>query len=251
MTLIAKAFGQDWRRSLRRDGYARFPNLCPAPLVTAARVAIDQDLATNYDPKRQVEYDYKSYCPALQRSPVLLALLTESGIAAKLHQAIGLDQLTLCFNVAQIALRRAGNAPRPSPPEPHIDGLPTPLNGVPSDVLVRNFSVLVGVFLSPVRGEFAGNFTVWPGSHHRLEQYFRECGLETLRNGMPDIPLGAPIQLMVEAGDVVLCHYQLAHAVAVNLSTADRYAVYFRLELADIDQRRWELMTDIWQGWRI
>jgi hypothetical protein len=92
---------------------------------------------------------------------VLLALLTEGGIAAKLDQAIGLDQLALCFDVAQIALRRAGNAPRPSPPEPHIDGLPTPLNGVPADVLVRNFTVLVGVFLSPVRSEFAGNFTVW------------------------------------------------------------------------------------------
>jgi ectoine hydroxylase-related dioxygenase (phytanoyl-CoA dioxygenase family) len=109
----------------------------------------------------------------------------------------------------------------------------------------------VGVFLSPVRSEFAGNFTVWPGSHHRLERHFREHGLETLSNGMPDIPLGPPIQLMVEAGDVGLCHYQLAHAVAANLSTADRYALYFRLELADINQRRWELMTDIWQGWRI
>ena len=180
-----------------------------------------------------------------------MALLTESRIAAKLDEAIGFDRLVLGYNVAQIALRRARNAPRPSPPEPHIDGLPTPLNGVPADVLVSNFTVLVGVFLSPVRSEFAGNFTVWPGSHHRLERHFRENGLETLRNGMPDIPLGPPIQLMVEAGDVGLCHYQLAHAVAANLSTADRYAVHFRLELADINQRRWELMTDIWQGWRI
>ena len=56
----------------------------PSPLVTAARAAIDQDLATNFDPKRQVEYDHQSYCQALQRAPVLLALLTEGGIAAKL-----------------------------------------------------------------------------------------------------------------------------------------------------------------------
>ena len=80
---------------------------------------------------------------------------------------------------------------------------------------------------------------------------FREHGLETLRNGMPDIPLGQPLQLMAEPGDVVLCHYQLAHAPAANLSTADRYAIYFRLWFKDIDQKRWELMTDIWQGWRI
>ena len=103
----------DWRGRLRRDGYAQFPNLCSAPLVRAARAAIDQDLATNFDPKRQVEYDHQSYCPALQRAPVLMALLTESGIAAKLDEAIGFDRLVLGYNVAQIALRRARNAPRP------------------------------------------------------------------------------------------------------------------------------------------
>ena len=102
-----------------------------------------------------------------------------------------------------------------------------------------------------MRNEFAGNFTVWPGSHHRLERHFREHGLETLRYGIPDIPLGPPLQLLAEPGDVVLCHYQLAHAVAVNLSLVDRYAIYFRLWFKDIDQKRWELMTDIWQGWRI
>jgi Phytanoyl-CoA dioxygenase (PhyH) len=241
---------RDWRISLRRDGYAQFPSLCPSPLVRAARAAIDQDIATNFDPKGQVEYDHISYCPTLQRAPVMMALLTESGITAKLDEVIGFDRLEVAYNVAQIALRRAGTAPHPF--EPHIDGLPTPLNGVPRDVLVANFTVLIGVFLSPVRSKFAGNLTVWPGSHHRLERHFREHGLDKLRNGMPDIPLGAPIQLMVEPGDVVLCHYQLAHAVAANFSPVDRYAVYFRLWFKDIDQKkRQETMTDIWQGWRI
>jgi hypothetical protein len=252
MTLATKTLAEeDWRSRLRRDGYTRFLNLCPAPLVRAARAAIDQDLATNFDPKRQVEYDLQSYCPALQRTPVLKALLTESGITVKLDEVIGFDRLRLDFDVAQIALRRAGNASRSAPPEPHIDGLPMPFNGVPANVLVRNFTVLVGVFLSPVRNEYAGNFTVWPGSHHRLERHFRENGLEILRNGMPDIPLGSPVQLMVEPGDMVLCHYQLAHGVAVNLSTADRYAIYFRLSFKDIEHKRRGLMTDIWKGWRI
>ena len=68
---------------------------------------------------------------------------------------------------------------------------------------------------------------------------------------MPTVPLGEPVQLHTEPGDIVLCHYQLAHAAAANLSAADRYAVYFRLWLKDIESRRWALMTDIWQGWRI
>jgi hypothetical protein len=94
MTMATEAAAEaNWRGRLRRDGYAQFPNLCPAPLVRAARAAIDQDLATNFDPKRQVEYDHQSYCPALQRAPVLMALLTESGIAAKLDEAIGFDRV--------------------------------------------------------------------------------------------------------------------------------------------------------------
>ena len=244
------ATGADWRARFRRDGYVVFPKLCPEPLVAAARAAIDRDLAANYDPARQIEYDHISSCPDLRRSPVLMALLLKSGIRQKLDEAIGFKRLAFDPR-AQVALRRAHNAAAPRLPVPHIDGLPTPHNGVPADVLVLNFTALVGVFLSPVRGDFGGNFTVWPGSHHALERHFREHGPEALRNGMPDVPLGEPVQLRAEPGDVVLCHYQLAHAAADNLSDFDRFAVYFRLWLKDIESRRWDLMTEIWQGWRI
>lgn len=241
--------GKDWRVRLRRDGYVQFRSLCPEKLVSAARLAIDRDLSTNYDPSRQIEYDHRSYCPDLRGIPSLMALLLESGITARLDEVIGFDRLG--YDGGQIALRKAGNAPGPYPPEPHIDGLPTRFSGVPSRVLYSNFTALVGIYLSPVRTEFAGNFTIWPGSHHILEAHFREQGPEALQNGMPSIPLGQPVQLMTEPGDVVLCHYCLAHTAAVNLSAADRYAVYFRLWLKDIDDRRWHLMTHIWDGWCI
>lgn len=238
-----------WPLRLKRDGYAHFRGLCPTALIAEARAAIDADLGTNYDPARQIEYDNLSYCPTLRRAPVLMALLEQSGIAAKLDDVIGFDRLG--YHNAQIALRRAHNARTVEPPAPHIDGLPSPHNGVAANVLVSNFTALVGVYLSPTEQEFAGNFTVWPGSHHVLERYFRERGVETLRSGMPKIPLGTPLQLMAEPGDVVLCHYQLAHTAAVNVSDRDRYAVYFRLWFKDIDERRWQFMTDIWNGWRI
>ena len=60
---------EDWRIRLRRDGCAHFRGLYPEPIVAAARVAIDHDLSTNYDPRREVEYDNRSYCPGPSRTP--------------------------------------------------------------------------------------------------------------------------------------------------------------------------------------
>jgi hypothetical protein len=241
---------EDWRACLHRDGYAVFPGLCPQPVVRAARAAIDRDLRINYDPLCQAQYDSQSYCPGLRGSRPLMALLLRSGIAAKIDEALGFGRLI--HDWGQIAIRWARNSPQARPPEPHIDGLPTPFNGLPPDILVDNFTALVGIYLSPVRRQFAGNFTVWPSSHHVLEQHFRDRGPAALQNGMPQIRLGRPLQLTAEPGDVVLCHYGLAHSAADNLSNEDRYAVYFRLWLKEIDDRnRWQFMTRIWQGWRI
>src|SRR5260370_37015877 len=115
---------EDWHGRLKRDGYACFPRLCPEALVAAARAAIDADLAANFDPARQVEYDHRSYCPDIRSAPPLMALLHESGITAKIDEVLGFDRPD--YNPAQIALRKAGVARRKMPLEPHIDGMPTP-----------------------------------------------------------------------------------------------------------------------------
>jgi hypothetical protein len=66
-----------------------------------------------------------------------MALLLESEARAKLDQVIDVDRLA--WHDEQIALRRAHNVPRAEPPEPHIDDIPSPHNGVPAEVLVLNF----------------------------------------------------------------------------------------------------------------
>ena len=109
----------------------------------------------------------------------------------------------------------------------------------------------MGVFLTTTPRTFAGNFTVWPGSHRLYERYFQERGRRATREGMPRVDPGTPLQLMSEAGDAVFCHYQLGHGAAVNTSDVERWAVYFRLWLRDIDSRRWQLLTHLWDGWRL
>ena len=240
---------QSWLVSIAvRYSYALFPHIIPESLAAAALAAIMRDLAERFDTARQLEYEHQSYCPDLRAAPEIMALLLNPLVRALLDDVIGFDRLG--YGDSQIAIRRAHRAERPVPLEAHIDGIAMPHNGVVGPEL-NTFTVLVGVFLTDVSTEHAGNFTVWPGSHHAIESYFRERGPAAMAQGMPPVALGASVQLMCAAGDVVLCHYQLAHTASVNTSPADRVAVFFRLSLPDLDRRRWHFLTNIWDGWQI
>jgi hypothetical protein len=237
-----------WRGHLRERGYAILPERASPALVDAANAAIDHDLAASYDPDRQLEYDHRSYCPGLRRAPELLDLLGVSAARDAVDELLGWERLRGTDH-AQIAIRRARNAEAPVAPEWHIDGVATAHNGVRGRSL-DSFTALVGIFLTRTAVPFAGNFTVWPGSHEVIAGWFRERGRAALREGMPAVDPGEPAQLLVEPGDVVVASYALAHAAAVNTSDDERRAVFFRLALRDLPRRRWERLADPWDGWR-
>ena len=252
--------GKHWTADFVRDGFAVFPGLVDPQTVATAREKIAEDLASRYDPSRKPEYDSRSFCPDLLGTPPILALLENRGVKDRVGELV--NQRKLGFDThGQIAIRRAHNADKPSPPFAHVDGFPAPHNGV-EEGTVLPFSILVGVFLSEVRTEFAGNFTVWPGSHFLVEKYFNERGPRALREAMPDLPklgIGKPLQLMGSPGDVVLCHYALAHSAAVNTSDNDRIACFFRLGHSELWEREdpaypehaWTHLTRIWTGWKV
>src|SRR5262249_25149124 len=148
-----------------------------------------------------------------------------------LDDVLGLEKI-VCGE-GQIAIRRAHNVTHETPPEPHLDGFAT-LNNKLAEGRIYNHTALVGIFLTPVRRAISGNFTVWPGSHYKYEEYFRRRGPQALTETMPNIDVGAPVQLLSGVGDVVLAHYSLGHAAAVNTSDADRIAIFFRISLRSI-----------------
>lgn len=234
---------------LRRDGWVRLPGAVPHALVESASAAIAGDLASNFDPARQSEYDHRSYCPDLRGTPVIRDLLTKTAARDYLDAWLGWDAIG--HDGGQIAIRRAHNAEHEHAPVWHIDGVGSGRNGLQAADPISNFTALIGVYLTPVQRAFAGNFTVWPGSHVVLQDYFRARGEGAMHEGMPNADLGQPLQLMALPGDVLIGHYQLAHAAAVNLSDSDRIAIYFRLWLSGIGERRWQLLTNIWEGWRL
>lgn len=242
-----------WAECFRNDGYVHLPELLPPDLIAAARAKIAESLATHYDESRLVEYNNRSWCPEIRDSPEIAQLLNDPAVRALCDAALGKGQYSV--SEGQIAIRKARSAREQFPPTPHIDGIPTPQNGVEGDE-IQSFTALLGIFLTEASAEFAGNFTVWPGSHILLEKHFATRGKTALSEGMPDIPLGEPVQLLCKPGDVVFCHYELAHGAAVNTSDNDRIAIFFRLRFKSIEgpnhaDRRWHNLTHIWNGWRL
>ena len=239
-----------WQDQVRVSGYVQFPGLTPSALVASAREVIDRDLRDNYDPAREQEYSNQSYCPDLKGTQPIMDLLEKSPILNVVEEAVGLDNVAC--DGGQIAIRRAHNCDREVPPDPHIDGFASGLNDL-EEGRVYNHAVTVGVFLTPIARAFAGNFTVWPGSHKIYEKYFRERGPVAMKEPMPLPEIGEPVQLMCGVGDLVFCHYELAHTAAVNTADIDRIAVYFRIWFRDAEsnERRWECLTNIWNGWKI
>lgn len=127
---------------------------------------------------------------------------------------------------------------------------------------VQNFSLLLGILLSDVDADNSGNLTVFPGSHHLLEKFFRQTGnvdkylessaFEALTNVVgtlnADPAFPPPFQIKAKAGDIILAHYELPHAVAPNVSPNVRYCVYFRLHhhTHQVDTPRHETLSNIW-----
>ncbi len=234
------------KAALRDQGYVVLPGLVPRVRCEAALTAINASLGRGLRPEDVPRFRAQSFCPELQKTEVILDLFREtaaSRAAASLVGSEGLERVT----TGQIALSFPTDQGA-RPPHPHLDGLYTPDNGVPAGS-VLSFTMLAGIVLSDVTTPDAGNLVAWPGSHRVLEAYFRGHGPKSLLAGMPDIDLGSPEPVLARAGDVVLCHYQLAHAAGPNASPHVRYAVYFRLKRKGHDRQRWECLTDVWREW--
>lgn len=237
----------DQKQGLYTDGYVALPGIVPEEKVNAALRAInaslgDRGMALDDLPILRA----RSYAPEIQATPAITDLLTASPLWEIAESVIGAGKIQPATR-GQIALRFPSmDAARV--PHPHIDGMYSPTNGVPKGE-IRNFTALIGVFLSDVLSDNAGNFTVWPGTHELNAEYFRREGSQALLNGMPQVALPAPMQVKAHAGDAVIAHYTLSHGIAGNVSPHIRYAIFFRLTHVDHDTMKWESMTDIWREW--
>ncbi len=235
------------KQTLYDQGFVKLPGIVPKELVHDALRAINASLGSEgIDPAQLPTFRSQSYCPEVTNTAALVRLLTASPLWSIAESAIGSEAIRQVQD-GQIALRFPvmGEAARATP---HLDGMYSPNNGVPAGI-IRNFTALIGIFLSDLPHDFMGNLTVWPGTHRLYENYFRKHGPQSLLNGMPPIELPQPQQITAQAGDAVICHYQLAHGIAGNASPFIRYGIFFRLIHKNHDRWQWDCMTDIWREW--
>ena len=194
----------------------------------------------------------RSFCEELVEDPRLLRLATNPRAWSYVRSLVG-DRRVERPRECQIALRfpRPEGTPR-TLDAPHLDGYHTPYNGLPDDGVVHGFTLLLGIMLSDVDEPLSGNFTVWPGTHLKLERHFRDHGVHSLERGdvtTSGIRLPRPIPITGKSGDIVLAHYQLAHAASPNLSGDIRYMCFFRLSVRGLANHRVNSMLNIWRDW--
>jgi len=122
----------------------------------------------------------------------------------------------------------------------------------------KEFDALVGVCLSDVYEEDRGNFTVFPGSHFRVqawsrrhngEEYFKKNGLEDMIKNFKST--GAklqPHQLCSKKGDLIIANRFLMHLIsAPNRSDQIRKIIWFRVKSKN---KTIDHFNDIWQKWK-
>jgi hypothetical protein len=229
------------RETFRHDGYVHLRRVIPEDRIHAAREVIAEALERDESHGEMLRFMQGSFLPGLTADPTLLSVLAP--VRTAIADLLGLASAPTTSGV-QIALRFPQREPSADRRNGfHIDGFPSAGNEVAPGSVDRR-TLLVGAYLTPVRGPDRGNFVVWPGSHRVIAKYLREIdaltflrteGSEALLARIRAFDPGPEKQLEVEPGDVVLAHHLLGHGAADNLSLRTREALYFRLLHPDDD----------------
>jgi len=229
------------------QGYLHVPGVVPVERCRGAMQAINHSIGQGIDLSRIDKLRATSYCQELKEQPVLTDLVNATGVIGIAEQLMGEGKVVEAAS-GQVALR----FPKPPGAEPktpggHIDGVGTGTNGIPKGEFRRFFSMLCVVLLDDLPDRHCGNFTVWPGSHLKMEAKIREIGIEALADGTPKLAdPGQPLMTTGRQGDVVLAHYLTLHGVGPHVGPRIRYAAIFRIRHVNAEANNVAGYTDKW-----
>ena len=129
------------------------------------------------------------------------------------------------------------------------------LDGYARAGIVKSFTIAVAVNINDVQPR-AGAFTVWPGTHRRAHEYFRDHPLSDGLRAFQDadgsfVDLPEPIENPGPAGSAVFWHSLLMHSPGNNHGTDIRMVCVSRFKRTDIDQIKLEFAEDMWRYWAV
>mgnify|MGYP002779434991 FL=1 len=250
MTQTHSPIGAAQKQFLRENGFLHLRGAIPTPILERALGTISHRLGEGIPAEELQTWRSQSFFPELKTHGALLDLFNQTPAIELVRELLGQTNVAPAKS-CQLALRfPAPPGTNARPPYPHIDGVHSPHNGVPQGEL-HSFSALVGIFLTDVTRQNAGNFTVWPGSHRKMEAYFAQNGVDELlaEGKTPAIERGEPLQIEAKAGDCVIAHYQLLHGVAQNVAPFPRFATFFRIKHPEHETHKIQCLRNLWLEW--
>lgn len=234
------------------DGFLHIPQILDATLLTSAQA--DCRANNGWGAWSDREYDRnRGWRDRRGSPPGVMALLT-----SEIREVISKG---FCSDViwgdgeAQHAQVISGS-PSIAEFNPHVDGvsdLKAPINV---------YGLQLGILLTDIPSEYMGNFTVWPGSHKKVQAALFGTYEHQLARAIWDCSQLAEQkpghQICGRAGDVIINHHLLLHGTAPNRRGQQRDLIFFRLHPGDPNQlhqrererRTWDSLDRYCSGWK-
>ncbi|MEN3272382.1 MAG: hypothetical protein V7636_1143 [Actinomycetota bacterium] len=226
------------------NGYLVVPGVVDEELMAAADEEIDELLASTApnmdggDAPDGSAPGRHGWSPPASRLPRCDDALRRSGALAIAEELVAPFTLEHRFDHIQVATT--------VPPYSHVPGGPHIDNHAPGDHVQESFTVLAGILLTDQATAQSGNLWIWPGSHRDHARLFHERGTGALRDAYghvtmldPPFPIGAPVEVKGQRGDLVLAHFLTGHNGGGNTSDHVRRTIYYRLATPG-HATRWE-----------
>ena len=183
--------------------------------------------------------------------PDVQATLTEPPIQEMCEELVGKDTLKISNHTFAKPVYPTGKPQEEwaHPAHGHLDG-----HGLVEGA-TSPFTIAVTVNIGDVKPK-SGAFTIWPGTHRRVHEYFRHHsilnGLKSLQdsNGEWD-NLPEAVENPGPAGTVTFWHNKMMHNAGNNCGTEIRLACVSRFSRKDLVDKQFEMPENMWEYWAI
>lgn len=244
-------FSDGEKNQFKELGYVRKYEVVDKALLEPAVERFWDDMELDRDdPKAWSEGGRKGNLPC-GNHPDVQATLTESPLQEMCEELVGKDTLKISNHTFAKPVYPTGKSQDEwtHPEHGHLDG-----HGL-VEGSVQPFTIAVTVNMGDVKPK-SGGFTIWPGTHRRVHEYFRHHsilgGLKSLQDDEGNWDnLPEPVENPGPAGTATFWHNKMMHSAGNNHGTEVRMACVSRFSRKDLVDIQFEMPQDMWEYWEI